>query len=53
MKHEAQLLNYLNATAFEVGLVLNFGPTPQVKRKVFDNTRKKYYPQAHPDPNNP
>ena len=41
-EHEAQLLNYLNATRYEVGLLLNFGPTPQVKRKVFDNDRKKY-----------
>ncbi len=38
--HEAQLLNYLKATSYEVGLLLNFGPKPQVKRKVFDNERK-------------
>ena len=37
-KHEAQLLNYLKATPIEVGLLLNFGPDPQVKRKVFSNT---------------
>jgi GxxExxY protein len=41
-EHEAQLLNYLNATQYEVGLLLNFGPKPQFKRKVFDNDRKKY-----------
>ncbi len=41
-EHEAQLLNYLNATWFEVGLLLNFGPQAQIKRKVFDNDRKKY-----------
>jgi GxxExxY protein len=46
-EHEAQLLNYLNATSYEVGLLLNFGPAPQIKRKVFDNTRKKYSPQMH------
>ncbi len=39
-EHDAQLLNYLKATRFEVGLLLNFGPKPQVKRKVYDNTRK-------------
>jgi len=40
MEHEAQLLNYLKATNVEVGLLLNFGPKPAIKRKVFDNTRK-------------
>ncbi|MGI6381504.1 MAG: GxxExxY protein [Anaerolineae bacterium] len=39
-EHEAQLLNYLKATPCEVGLVLNFGPRPQIKRKVYGNTRK-------------
>lgn len=39
-EHEAQLLNYLKATRFEVGLLLNFGPKPQVKRKAYDNVRK-------------
>jgi len=39
-EHEAQLLNYLKATDIEVGLLLNFGPKPQIKRKVFDNSRK-------------
>ncbi len=38
--HEAQLLNYLKATAYEVGLLLNFGPKPDIKRKVYDNHRK-------------
>jgi GxxExxY protein len=39
-EHEAQLLNYLKATQIEVGLLLNFGPKPEVKRKVFDNDKK-------------
>ncbi len=41
-EHEAQLLNYLNATRCEVGLLFNFGPKPQIKRKIFDNDRKRY-----------
>jgi GxxExxY protein len=40
IEHEAQLLNYLKATDVEVGLLLNFGPKPEIKRKVFDNFRK-------------
>ena len=39
-EHEAQLLNYLKATPYEVGLLLNFGPHPQIKRQVFDNVLK-------------
>ncbi|MBM4051030.1 MAG: GxxExxY protein [Planctomycetes bacterium] len=39
-EHEAQLLNYLKATTIEVGLVLNFGPKPEFKRKAYDNSRK-------------
>ena len=39
-EHEAQVLNYLKATRFEVGLLLNFGPTADMKRRVFDNDRK-------------
>ena len=38
--HAAQLLNYLKATNIEVGLVLNFGPTAEFRRKVYDNERK-------------
>lgn len=39
-EHEAQLLNYLKATKHEVGLLLNFGTKPQIKRKVFSNEFK-------------
>ncbi|ORJ55873.1 GxxExxY protein [Geothermobacter hydrogeniphilus] len=39
-EHEAQLLNYLKATRVEVGLLLNFGPKPEVKRRAFSNQRK-------------
>lgn len=34
-EHEAQLLNYLKAASIEVGLLLNFGNEPQLKRKIF------------------
>lgn len=40
LENEAQLLNYLKATNIEVGLLLNFGPKPEIKRKIFDNYRK-------------
>ncbi len=36
-EHEAQ---YLKAKKYEVGLLLNFGTKPQVKRKVFKNEYK-------------
>lgn len=39
-EHEAQLLTYLKATEIEVGLLLNFGPKPEVRRRVFWNERK-------------
>lgn len=39
-KHEVQLLNYLKATDIEVGLLLNFGKEPQVRRKIFSNEFK-------------
>jgi GxxExxY protein len=40
-EHEAQLLNYLKATDVEVGLLLNFGKMPEVRRKIFMNKNKK------------
>jgi len=44
--HEAQLVNYLHATALEVGLLLNFGaPQLGIKRK-----HKTYKPKSPPVP---
>jgi GxxExxY protein len=40
-EHDAQLLNYLRGTAIEVGLLLNFGKKPEIRRKVYDNELKK------------
>jgi GxxExxY protein len=36
-EHELQLINYLKATEIEVGLLLNFGKKPELKRKVYSN----------------
>lgn len=38
--HEAQLTNYLKATEIEVGLLLNFGKKPALKRRVFSSAYK-------------
>ena len=37
---ENQLINYLKAADIEVGLLLNFGKRPEVKRKIYDNEMK-------------
>lgn len=39
---DIQLINYLKATNIEVGLLLNFGKKPEIKRKIFDNERKSW-----------
>ncbi|MBU1101390.1 MAG: GxxExxY protein [Bacteroidetes bacterium] len=35
--HEHQLINYLKATNIEIGLLLNFGNKPEIRRKIFTN----------------
>lgn len=44
--HEAQLINYLKASSVEVGLLCNFGETPEFRRKLFTNDRKPALPLA-------
>lgn len=39
--HEAQLVNYLKATNIDVGLLLNFGESLEVKRKIFETARQR------------
>ncbi|MDI6032628.1 GxxExxY protein [Flavobacterium sp. LB2P84] len=38
--HYVQTLNYLKATNIEIGLLLNFGERPEIKRLIFTNNRK-------------
>ena len=40
-EHRAQLLNYLNATGLEVGLLINFGHYPGLEYERIVNTKKK------------
>ena len=42
-EHENQLINYIKATDKEVGLLLNFGKKPEIRRKIFDNDRKQQF----------
>lgn len=39
-RHDVQLLNYLRVSDLETGLLLNFGPKPRFRRRVFSNSRK-------------
>jgi len=38
--HEVQLVNYLKATGLEVGLLINFGHSVLIKRKILDSLKK-------------
>ncbi|HSD15556.1 MAG TPA: GxxExxY protein [Flavobacterium sp.] len=40
--HKAQLINYLKATQIELGMLLNFGDTPEFKRYIYTNDRKNF-----------
>ena len=41
-ENESQLINYLKATEIEVGLLLNFGKRPEIRRKIYDNDKKAW-----------
>ena len=45
-EHRAQLLHYLRATRIEVGLLLNFGPSPNFRRLIYSNPSKPSLPPA-------
>ncbi|MBX7234034.1 MAG: GxxExxY protein [Caldilineales bacterium] len=47
-EHEAQLLNYLKATTYEVGQLLNFGPKPERVRRAYSNINKGSLSWTHP-----
>ena len=40
-ENELQLINYLKTTNIEIGLLLNFGIEPEIKRKIYTNDMKK------------
>ncbi len=42
--HEAQLVNYLRATAIELGFLFTFGPKAQFSRRILTNERKEMLP---------
>jgi GxxExxY protein len=39
--HEVQLVNYLTATGIDTGLLINFGPSVQIKRKFRQYKQKE------------
>ncbi len=40
--HEVQLVNYLTATGIEVGLLLNFGKSVEVKRRIKEVNKSSF-----------
>ena len=46
MDHEAQLLNYMSAGEFEVGLLVNFGHYPKLEYRRLVNQKNIYLRQS-------
>jgi GxxExxY protein len=44
--HDAQLMNYLRASDLEVGLLINFGPKAEFRRRLYTNDRKVRPPSS-------
>ena len=38
---DAQILNYLKATKYEIGLILNFGKKSEIRRKIYSLSEKQ------------
>jgi GxxExxY protein len=41
-EHEHKLINYLKATDLEVGILINFGQKPELRRKIFSAEFKNH-----------
>lgn len=47
IEHKTQLINYQKITDLQVGLLLNFGKEPQIKKRVFhQNLNHNNYMQS-------
>lgn len=40
LEHEWQLLNYLSASEIQIGLLINFGHSVEIRRKIMTNRKK-------------
>ncbi len=45
--HCSQVLSYLKATRYDLGLILNFGPAPSFKRVIYRDARQARRDQPH------